>query len=105
MLDVRCSSVSFSIKLAVFQASGSARVKLRQNGTVSFSIKLAAFQASGSACMKLHQFLFRFDRSFFWLAAGLTPDTMLGKGFTTPDNVQKKRAIFTVFYEALKCDP
>jgi hypothetical protein len=28
-------------------------MKLRQNGTVSFSIKLAAFQASGGAYMKL----------------------------------------------------
>jgi hypothetical protein len=29
-------------------------MKLRQNGTVSFLIRLAAFQASGGACMKLH---------------------------------------------------
>jgi hypothetical protein len=29
--------------------------------------------------------------------SGLKP--MLGEGFTTPDNVQKKRAIFIVFYE------
>jgi hypothetical protein len=36
-----------------------------------FLIKLAAFQASGAACMKL-QFLFRLDRPSFWLAAGLT---------------------------------
>jgi hypothetical protein len=36
-------------------ARGGARIKLRQNGTVSFSIKLAAFQASGGAYMKLHQ--------------------------------------------------
>jgi hypothetical protein len=36
--------------------------------------------------------------------AGLKPETrnlkpMLGEGFTTPDNVQKKGAIFIVFYE------
>ncbi len=36
--------------------------------------------------------------------ASLRPETrnlkpMLGEGFTTPDNVQKKRAIFIVFYE------
>jgi hypothetical protein len=31
-----------------------ALVKLRQSGTVSFSIRLAAFQASGAAHMKLH---------------------------------------------------
>ena len=36
--------------------------------------------------------------------AGLTPDTrnlkpMLGEGFITPDNVQKKGAIFIVNYE------
>jgi len=37
------------IRLAAFQARGAARVKLRQNGIVSFSIKLAAFQASGGA--------------------------------------------------------
>ena len=41
--------VSFSIKLAVFLASGAAYMKLRQNGIVSFSIKLAAFQASSGA--------------------------------------------------------
>jgi hypothetical protein len=29
-------------------------MKLRQNGIVSFSIRLAAFQASGAARMKLH---------------------------------------------------
>jgi len=29
-------------------------MKLRQNGIVSFSIKLAAFQASGGARMRLH---------------------------------------------------
>jgi hypothetical protein len=29
-------------------------MKLPQNGTVSFSIRLAAFQASGGAHMKLH---------------------------------------------------
>ena len=29
-------------------------MKLRQNGTVSFSIRLAAFQARGAAHMKLH---------------------------------------------------
>ena len=29
-------------------------MKLHQNGIVSFSIKLAVFQASGGACMKLH---------------------------------------------------
>jgi hypothetical protein len=29
-------------------------MKLRQNGIVSFPIKLAAFQASGAARMKLH---------------------------------------------------
>jgi hypothetical protein len=29
-------------------------MKLRQNGIVSFPIRLAAFQASGSARMKLH---------------------------------------------------
>jgi hypothetical protein len=47
--------VSFSIKLAVFQARGNAHMKLRQNGIVSFSIKLAVFLASGSARMKLHK--------------------------------------------------
>jgi hypothetical protein len=36
--------------------------------------------------------------------AGLKPDTrnlkpMIGEGFTLPDNVQKKRAIFIVSYE------
>jgi hypothetical protein len=31
-------------------------MKLRQNGIVSFSIKLAAFQASGGARVKLHFF-------------------------------------------------
>jgi hypothetical protein len=41
-----------------------------------FLIKLAAVQASGAACMKL-QFLFRFDRPFFWPAAGLTPETSI----------------------------
>jgi hypothetical protein len=30
-------------------------MKLRQNGIVSFSIRLAAFQASGGALMKLRQ--------------------------------------------------
>jgi hypothetical protein len=30
-------------------------MKLPQNGTVSFSIKLAAFQASGAAHIKLRQ--------------------------------------------------
>jgi hypothetical protein len=34
-------------------------MKLRQNGIVSFSIRLAAFQARGGACMNLH--LFRQD--------------------------------------------
>ena len=33
--DVRRSSVSFSIKLAVFWARGGARMKLHQNGAVS----------------------------------------------------------------------
>ena len=55
MFDVRRSSVSFSIRLAAFQASGAARVKLRQNGTVSFLIRLADFQARGVARVKLHQ--------------------------------------------------
>ena len=45
----------FLIKLAVFLASGGARMKLPQNGTVSFPIRLAAFQASGAAYMKLHK--------------------------------------------------
>jgi len=34
-LDVRCSSVSFSIKLAAVQASGSARMKLHIVGTAN----------------------------------------------------------------------
>jgi len=37
-------------------ARGYARMKLRQNGTVSFSIKLAAFQASGWAEPGTNQF-------------------------------------------------
>jgi hypothetical protein len=41
-----------------------------RRSSVSFPIKLAAVQASGGARMKL-QFLFRFDRPFFWPAAGL----------------------------------
>jgi hypothetical protein len=63
-----------------------------------FLIKLAAFLASGAACMKLQSFLFdltgrffgqrrrlyetskfliRFDRTFFFPAAGLTPETYI----------------------------
>jgi hypothetical protein len=44
------------------------------NSYVSFLIRLAAFQASGGAHMKL-QFLFRFDRPFFWPVGGLNTDT------------------------------
>jgi hypothetical protein len=55
MLDVRCSLVSFSIKLAVFLARGGAHMKLRQNGTVSSSIRLAASAVSGDAHMKLRE--------------------------------------------------
>jgi hypothetical protein len=40
-------------------------MKLRQNGIVSFSIKLAAFQASGAACMKLHEIQWYLGRSSF----------------------------------------
>jgi hypothetical protein len=36
----------------------SSRVKLRQNGTVSFLIRLAVFQARGGALMKLHEIQF-----------------------------------------------
>ena len=49
---IRFFKVSFSIKLAVFLASGAARMKLRQNSIVSLSIRLAVFLASGTACMK-----------------------------------------------------
>jgi hypothetical protein len=34
-----------------------------QNYKVSFSIKLAAFQASGGACMRLHVFNLFFDQN------------------------------------------
>jgi hypothetical protein len=30
----------------------------------------------GRRVFDVHQFLFRLDRPFFWLAAGLTPETM-----------------------------
>ena len=36
------SYVSFLIRLAAFQASGAARMKLRQNGTVFYRVRLAA---------------------------------------------------------------
>ena len=53
--------VSFSIRLAVFLASGGAYMKLHHllQKCSFFLIKLAAFQASGAACMKLP--LFRQD--------------------------------------------
>jgi hypothetical protein len=44
----RAPKVSFSIKLAVFLASGSAHMKLCKAG-VTFSIRTAASAASGSA--------------------------------------------------------
>ena len=37
-------------------------MKLRQNGIVSFLIKLAAFQASGGARVKLHKIRYRFKK-------------------------------------------
>jgi hypothetical protein len=49
-------------------------MKLRQNGTVFLMIKLAASMA-GPGLNSKHQFLFRFDRPFFWPAAGLNTDT------------------------------
>ena len=53
--------VSLLIRLAAFQASGGARVKLHHllQKCSFFLIKLVAFQASGAAYMKLH--LFRQD--------------------------------------------
>jgi hypothetical protein len=54
-------------------------MKLRQNGTGFLMIKLAASMAGPGLNSKQieHQFLFRFDRPFFWPAAGLTPDTCI----------------------------
>ena len=46
--DVRCSSVSFSIELAAYQASGGAYMRLRKPD-VSFSFKLGI---STAACRK-----------------------------------------------------
>ena len=53
----------FLIKLAAVQASGAARVKLRQNGTVSFLIRLDAFQTGGWAgiCLLTSDILFLFS--------------------------------------------
>ena len=56
-------TVSFSIRLAAFQARGGARVKLHHllQKCSFFLIKLVAFQASGAAYMKFHCKSFFFD--------------------------------------------
>ena len=124
--EVRCQKTDNRIrksviKLAAFQASGSAHMKLHKNGTVSwwltwsfrwqglnsepqndewrrmeslreiffksdrihsFDVRsaggrqvLARLWRVGCSMFDVHQFLFRFDRPFFWLAAGLNTDT------------------------------
>jgi len=52
-------------------------MKLDQNGSIFLMIKPAALAAGRNSEPQNieYQFLFRFDRPFFWLAAGLTPDT------------------------------
>jgi hypothetical protein len=74
------------IKLAAFQASGATRMKLHKiekanrriandegwNRFAKYFLKQTEYIHS---TFDVHQFFFRFDRPFFWPAAGLTPET------------------------------
>jgi len=63
MLDVRCSLVSFSIKLAVFLARGGAYMKLQMFGTVGRATVPADTGRHGGRPYDStrSKFLFRFD--------------------------------------------
>jgi hypothetical protein len=64
---IRFFKVSFSIKLAAFQASGSAHMKLRQNGIVGRATVPADIDRHGGRPYDStrSKFLFRLDRPFF----------------------------------------
>ena len=61
--------VSFSIRLATFQASGGAHMKLGRNGMVSFWLDWT-LAARGGACIKLHEIRFHFQEGSHRRARG-----------------------------------